>query len=72
MAPGEERWGIFGVREADLHLLPNDLAGLDAIELGCGTAYVSAWRLASLAECLGTVKPNAGLHDVAAQLQQGE
>ena len=22
---------------------PNDLTGLDAIELGCGTAYVSAW-----------------------------
>jgi SAM-dependent methyltransferase len=43
MAPGDERWGIFGVPEADLHLLPNDLAGLDAIELGCGTAYVSAW-----------------------------
>jgi SAM-dependent methyltransferase len=43
MAPGEEHWGIFGVPETDLHLLPNNLAGLDAIELGCGTAYVSAW-----------------------------
>ena len=26
-----------------LHLLPDDLDGLDAIELGCGTGYVSAW-----------------------------
>jgi SAM-dependent methyltransferase len=43
LGPGEERWGIFGVLEADLHLLPDDLAGLDAIELGCGTGYVSAW-----------------------------
>lgn len=43
LAPGEETWGIFGVPEADLHLLPDDLEGKDAIELGCGTGYVSAW-----------------------------
>src|SRR5262245_8227668 len=43
MTRGEERWGIFQIPEAGLHLLPNDLTGLDAIELGCGTAYVSAW-----------------------------
>jgi SAM-dependent methyltransferase len=36
-------WGIWGVPEADLRLLPDRAAGLDAIELGCGTAYVSAW-----------------------------
>ena len=41
--PGEETWGIYGVPESQLHLLPDDLAGLDAIELGCGTGYVSAW-----------------------------
>ncbi len=41
--PGEEKWGIWGIPEADLHLLPADLAGLDTIELGCGTGYVSAW-----------------------------
>ena len=29
--------------ESELRLLPDDLAGQDAIELGCGTAYVSAW-----------------------------
>jgi SAM-dependent methyltransferase len=40
---GEETWGIFGIPEAELRLLPDDLAGHDAIELGCGTAYVSAW-----------------------------
>ena len=43
LAPGDETWGIFGVPEAELHLLPDDLDGLDAIELGCGTGYVSAW-----------------------------
>ena len=43
LAPGDEKWGIFDVPEAQLHLLPDDLEGLDAIELGCGTGYVSAW-----------------------------
>ncbi len=36
-------WGIWNVPEAELRLLPDDLAGRDVIELGCGTAYVSAW-----------------------------
>jgi len=39
----EPTWGIWGVPEAQLHVLPDDLAGLDTIELGCGTAYISAW-----------------------------
>jgi SAM-dependent methyltransferase len=42
-ARDEPWWGVFRVPESDLHVLPQDLAGLDAIELGCGTAYVSAW-----------------------------
>ena len=36
-------WGIFGVPDVELGVLPRRLDGLDAIELGCGTAYVSAW-----------------------------
>src|SRR3954451_8640020 len=36
-------WGIFDVPDADLGVLPRRLDGLDAIELGCGTGYVSAW-----------------------------
>ena len=43
LKPGEEKWGIWGIPEADLHLLPDDLAGKDTIELGCGTGYISAW-----------------------------
>lgn len=42
-AATEARWGIWNVSESELHLLPGDLAGRDVIELGCGTAYVSAW-----------------------------
>ena len=40
---GAEKWGVWDIPESELHLLPDDLAGLDTIELGCGTAYVSAW-----------------------------
>jgi SAM-dependent methyltransferase len=36
-------WGIFHIPESEVRLLPDDIAGKDAIELGCGTAYVSAW-----------------------------
>ena len=36
-------WGIWNVPEAEIGIFPPDLAGKDAIELGCGTAYVSAW-----------------------------
>jgi SAM-dependent methyltransferase len=35
-------WGIWSIPEADVGALP-DVEGLDAIELGCGTAYFSAW-----------------------------
>ena len=40
---GAETWGIWNIPETELHLLPDDLAGLDTLELGCGTGYVSAW-----------------------------
>jgi SAM-dependent methyltransferase len=36
-------WGEWGNPEAALGLLPADIAGLDAVELGCGTGYVSGW-----------------------------
>ena len=41
-ADEEPSWGIWGIPESALHVLP-DVRGLDVIELGCGTAYVSAW-----------------------------
>lgn len=39
----EPRWGAWAQPESKLHLLPSDMTGMDAIELGCGTAYVSSW-----------------------------
>jgi SAM-dependent methyltransferase len=38
----EITWGLWGAAEAELRALP-DVAGKDVIELGCGTAYFSAW-----------------------------
>ena len=34
---------IFQAPEAELGVFPESVAGLDVIELGCGTAYISAW-----------------------------
>jgi len=38
----EPYWGLWRVPEAELQIL-GDVSGLDVVELGCGTAYVSAW-----------------------------
>lgn len=37
------RWGLWATPEAQARVFPDDAAGMRAIELGCGTAYVSAW-----------------------------
>jgi SAM-dependent methyltransferase len=39
----EISWGTWAVPESELRALPDDLAGLDVAELGCGVAYFSAW-----------------------------
>jgi SAM-dependent methyltransferase len=38
----EISWGIFEVPESDVSIL-GEVTGLDVVELGCGTAYFSAW-----------------------------
>ncbi len=68
-APGEETWGLFGIPEAQLGMLPDDLAGLDAIELGCGTGYVSAWMARRGARVVGVDNSPRQL-ETAARLQQ--
>lgn len=39
----ELRWGIWGIAESELELVAQLPAGSDVIELGCGTAAISAW-----------------------------
>jgi len=41
-AASEIEWGVWHVPESQLGVI-GDVAGLDVIELGCGTAYFSAW-----------------------------
>jgi SAM-dependent methyltransferase len=38
----EISWGVWAIDESELNVLP-DVDGLDVVELGCGTAYFSAW-----------------------------
>ncbi|HEX6763244.1 MAG TPA: class I SAM-dependent methyltransferase [Gaiellaceae bacterium] len=38
----EVSWGIWAIDDSELNVL-GDVAGLDVCELGCGTAYFSAW-----------------------------
>ena len=38
----EPYWGVWEIPERELGVLP-DVSGMDVVELGCGTAYWSAW-----------------------------
>jgi SAM-dependent methyltransferase len=60
-AAAEPRWGIWGVPESELRVLPDRLEGKDAIELGCGTAYVSAWLARRGARVVGIDNSEAQL-----------
>jgi ubiquinone/menaquinone biosynthesis C-methylase UbiE len=48
----EVNWGVWRVPESELRVLP-DVAGKDVVELGCGTAYVSAWLVRRGARAVG-------------------
>jgi ubiquinone/menaquinone biosynthesis C-methylase UbiE len=41
-AAEEVSWGVFDVPESEVGAL-GEVSGLDVVELGCGTAYFSAW-----------------------------
>ncbi|WP_020580121.1 class I SAM-dependent methyltransferase [Actinopolymorpha alba] len=49
----EPHWGIWATPQSELPVLPDDLAGKDLIELGCGTGYVSAWAARAGARPVG-------------------
>jgi SAM-dependent methyltransferase len=65
----EPTWGVWRVAESELRLLP-DVEGLDVIELGCGTAYVSAWLARRGARVVGIDNSRAQLAN--ARLYQKE
>lgn len=77
---GEPMWGIWRLPNSECPLLPDDLSGLDAIELGCGTGYVSAWMsrrgarvtgLDNSAEQLATARRLAGEHGLEVEWIHG-
>lgn len=68
-ARNDPSWGIWNVPESTLRMLPDDLAGKDVIELGCGTAYVSSWIARRGARVVGIDNSEAQL-ETARRLQR--
>jgi SAM-dependent methyltransferase len=64
----EPIWGVFGIPESQAHVLPPRLAGVRAVELGCGTGYVSSWLARRGAMPIG-VDPTPGQLRIARQFQ---
>jgi SAM-dependent methyltransferase len=68
-AEKEHTWGVFGVPEDEVGIgVLGDVAGLDVIELGCGTAYFSAWLAKQGARPVGVDVTPAQL-ETARQMQ---
>ncbi len=64
----ELRWGIWGLLESELRLLEGVNSNSDVVELGCGTASVSAW-LARMGHRPVAVDIARGQLETARQLQ---
>ena len=60
-ATAEPSWGMWHVPDDEVDLIPRDLSGLAAIELGCGTAYWSAWLARRGARVVGIDNSGAQL-----------
>src|SRR4051812_25840654 len=67
-AAGEITWGLFNVPERQFGVL-GDVTGLDVVELGCGTAYFSAWLARAGARPVGVDVTPAQL-DTARRCQE--
>src|SRR5450755_3763523 len=65
----EPSWGEWGVPESQLRILPDDIAGWDVVELGCGTGYISAWLARLGARPVGIDNSEAQL-ETARRLQR--
>jgi SAM-dependent methyltransferase len=66
-AKDEIDWGVFAIPESQVQVL-DDVAGLDVVELGCGTAYFSAWLAKRGARPVG-VDPTPAQLATARELQ---
>ena len=77
----EPGWGCWAIPESEIQLLPADMGAMDAIELGCGTGYVSAWMTRRGARVVGidvsqrqlaTARALAASHDLDIRWLQGD
>ncbi len=69
-ASEEITWGVWGVPEAEAGALPASVEGLDVVELGCGTAYLSAWLARRGARPVGVDVTPAQLETARAMQQR--
>ncbi len=60
-------WGVFAVSDSELGII-GDVDGRDAVELGCGTAYCSAWLARRGARVVG-VDPTPAQLETARRMQ---
>lgn len=66
----EPYWGAWQVPDSELGMLPEDMSGMRAIELGCGTGYVSAWMARRGAAVVGIDNSAAQLATAGRLAQQ--
>jgi SAM-dependent methyltransferase len=64
----EPSWGMWGIPDAEVGGIFDDVDGLDAVELGCGTGYMSAWISRRGGRPVG-IDPTAGQLATARALQ---
>jgi SAM-dependent methyltransferase len=62
-------WGIWAIDEEELNVL-GDVDGLDVVELGCGTAYFSAWLAKRGARPVGVDITPAQLDTARRQMEE--
>jgi ubiquinone/menaquinone biosynthesis C-methylase UbiE len=67
-AQDEIKWGMWQIPESELNAL-GEVAGLDVIDLGCGTGYFSAWLARRGARPVG-VDPTPAQLETARRMQQ--
>ncbi|HZQ88801.1 MAG TPA: class I SAM-dependent methyltransferase [Gaiellaceae bacterium] len=62
-------WGVFGIPESGIDCI-GDVGGLDVVELGCGTAYISAWLAKRGARPVGVDPTPAQLETARRMMRQ--
>jgi hypothetical protein len=65
----EPNWGVWSIPETEVHLLP-EVTGLDTVELGCGSGYISGWLKRLGARPVG-IDNNGMLHMLTVPADEG-